>query len=123
MGGPGLYTEYLMGDSGYVGVAHLVMVPYVGRRNAPLPPVYSAYNYLYSGHRVQVEWGIGALKKKFHILQQTFPLTLTSFAKIFLACTRLFNFLLRRRLLRDEDVYAIQYRLPDVANNEEAGWI
>jgi hypothetical protein len=60
------YFEYLLGDHGYLGEDVFIMKR-IGR--CEIGPnvdqdVIRAYNKMHVGYKVQMEWGIGGLKRK-----------------------------------------------------------
>jgi hypothetical protein len=60
------YFEYLLGDPGYVGEGMFIMRQ-IGRREVAEGgemAVVVVFNSMHAGYRVQVEWGIGGLKRK-----------------------------------------------------------
>ena len=62
----------LLGDPGYVG-EDMFIVRRIGRRKTVVEgemSVIDAFNSIHSGHRVQVEWGIVGLKRKWRRLMK-----------------------------------------------------
>jgi hypothetical protein len=58
--------------------------------------VMQAYNKMHASFKVQVEWGIGGLKRKWRHLVKRFDSTKQKYAHLFRAVTRLTNFLQKR---------------------------
>jgi len=57
-----------------------------------------AYNKMYAGFRVQVEWGIGGLKRKWRHLMKRFDSTKPKYACLFWIVVLPTNFLHRRHM-------------------------
>lgn len=99
------YAEYLLGDPGYIGENSYIMhafawheVPDNNARNDRLPPAFKVFNKRFAGKRVQVEWGIGALKTLVPILTRVFPFHRKYFADVFVAGCRLHNMVRKERM-------------------------
>ena len=60
--------------------------------------VINAYNKVHAGYRVQVEWGIGGLKKRWKIMSKRYDLSRDKFCCVFHACCVMTNFIHRRRM-------------------------
>jgi hypothetical protein len=75
------------------------------------------YNKMHVGFKVQVEWGIGGLKRKWRHLMKTFYSTKLKYAHLFRAATLLINFLHKRRMDLTYDVVGDQ-----IANWATRGW-
>jgi hypothetical protein len=93
------YVEYLLGDLGYIGNEKYI-IRRISRQEispgADLPAIV-AYNKLHGGLHVQVEWGIGGIKRKWRRLSTRFDCTKGKFQVLFNAAALLTNFLHRRR--------------------------
>ena len=70
-----------------------------------------AYNSMHAGQRVQVEWGIGGLKRKWRRMMKRFDAKLYQFSNLFYACAILTNFIHRRR-----------GEMTNIVEDCEAGW-
>jgi hypothetical protein len=75
------------------------------------------YNKMHASFKVQVEWGIGGLKRKWRHLMKTFYSTKLKYAHLFRAATLLINFLHKRRMDLTYDVVGDQ-----IANWATRGW-
>ncbi len=65
--------------------------------NANMDAVH-AYNKMHVGYMVQVEWGIGGLKRKWKRLMKRFDSTKPRYSRLFKYGTLLINFMHRRRM-------------------------
>lgn len=94
------YCEYLLGDSGYMGMERYVMRGFskteIRVMNLPPGPV-REFNRMHAGYRVAVEWGIGGLKQKWRRMMKRFDITRPKFATVFRAAAIMTNFIHRRR--------------------------
>jgi hypothetical protein len=93
------YFEYLLGDPGYIGEDMFIMRR-MAAREIPVESqaVMEAFNKVHAGVRVQVEWGIGGMKRKWKRMMKTFDATKPKFTIIFKSACILTNFLHRRRM-------------------------
>lgn len=94
------YFEYLLGDPGYLGESMFIMRR-LGTHERPPDAddlAITTYNKMHAGYRVQVEWGIGGLKRKWRHLMCRFDTTKPKYHHLFRACALLTNFLHRRRM-------------------------
>src|SRR6185503_17505073 len=97
------YQEYLLGDPGYMGEDSFIMRR-VDRREIPddvdeteLKAI-DVFNKMHAGYRIQVEWGIGGMKRKFKRMMKEFDASKDKFPLIFKAAAILTNSVHRRRL-------------------------
>jgi len=93
------YFEYLLGDPGYVGEDMFIMRR-IGRRETVEDgemSVIDAFNSMHAGYRVQVEWGIGGLKRKWRRLMKKTDMKHDKFPHLFRSAAIMTNFLQRRR--------------------------
>jgi len=60
--------------------------------------VVQAYNKMHASFKVQAEWGIGGLKRKWRCLMNRFDSTKPKYAHLFQITTFLTNFLHRRHM-------------------------
>jgi hypothetical protein len=95
------YQEYLLGDPGYMGEVVFIMRR-VDRREIPADAeeelsAIDAFNKMHAGYRIQVEWGIGGMKRKFKRLMKGFDASKDKFPLMFKAAAILTNFIHRRR--------------------------
>jgi hypothetical protein len=116
------YQEYLLGDPGYMGEDAFIMRR-VDRREIPddadqneLSAI-DAYNKMHAGYRIQVEWGIGGMKRKFKRMMKGFDASKEKFPIMFRAAAILTNFIHRRRLDFSADVG--EYQADD---GDNFGW-
>lgn len=94
------YSEYVLGDSGYMGAEKYVMRGFSKTEIRMLGlnrTMVKIFNKMHSGYRVKVEWGIGGLKMKWKRLGKRFDLSKRKFSTTFRAAALLTNFLHRRR--------------------------
>jgi hypothetical protein len=95
--------EYLLGDPGYIGEEMFI----VRRVNCPKIAadgdihVVDAFNTMHTGHRVQMEWGIGGLKRKWRWFMKKYGLSHDKFPILFQVAAILTNFIQRRRTCRE----------------------
>ena len=80
-------------------------------------PAIRAYNKMHAGYRVQVEWGIGGLKRKLSRLMKRFDSTKPKYSYLFKSAALLTNFLHRRRMDFTFQVIGEQHEDP-----VEYGW-
>ena len=107
------YSQFLLGDPGYRGEEMFIMSR-IGQRQAVQTgnlAAIDAYNSMHAGQRVQVEWGIGGLKRKWRRLMKRFDAKLYKFSILFYACAILTNFIHRRR-----------GDMTSIVEDGEAGW-
>jgi hypothetical protein len=103
----------VFGDPGYVGEEMFIMRR-VGRREIPEGSDMEAvdlYNKMHAGHRVQVEWGIGGLKRKWKRFMKRFDSTKPRFPHLFQAGCIMTNFLHRRRIDMNLEVVGTQHQM------------
>ena len=93
-----MVEEYLLGDPGYMGADMFILRRVDNREADAANPVIRAFNKRHAAIRVQVEWGIGGLKKRFKRFLGTCPTRRDLFAPVFEACCRMTNFIHRSRL-------------------------
>ena len=116
------YQEYLLGDPGYMGEDAFIMRR-VDRREIPEDAdenelsAINAYNKMHAGYRIQVEWGIGGMKRKFKRMMKGFDASREMFPIMFRGAAILINFIHRRRL--DFSIDVGEYRADD---GDNIGW-
>jgi hypothetical protein len=116
------YQEYLLGDPGYMG-ENVFIMRRVDRREIPddadeneIISAIEAYNKMHAGYRIQVEWGIGGLKRKFKRMMKGFDASKDKFPLMFRAAAIMTNFIHRTR----QDFSCIVENGPAVAGGY--GW-
>ncbi len=115
------YFEYLLGDLGYLGEDMFIMKRI---RRCEIGPnvdqdVIRTYNKMNVGYKVQMEWGIGGLKKKRKQLMKRFDSTKPKYAILFKVTTILINFMHRHRM--DFTFEIIGEQLPNPVEHEWDG--
>jgi len=113
------YFEYLLGDPGYLGEEMFIMWR-IGRCEIGLnvdQNAIKAYNKMCVGYKMQVEWGICGLKRKWRQLMKRFDSTKPKYTILFRVATILTNFLQRCRM--DFTFEIIGEQLP---NPNDHGW-
>lgn len=113
------YFEYLLGDPGYIGEDHFIMRRVGTLEIAPHANMSAiiAYNKMHAGFRVQVEWGIGGLKRKWRRLMKQFDSSKAKYYQLFYSAALLTNFLHRRRM-----DFTIEFVGDQQADETDFGW-
>ncbi len=110
----------MLGDPRYMRNEMFIMRR-IGRRevapNSDLDVIQS-YNKMHVGYQMQVEWGIGCLKRKWRRFVKRFDSTKSKFNHLFQCVVLLTNFLHRKK--RDLTYEVIGEHLPNPTNY---GWI
>jgi hypothetical protein len=94
-----IVEEYLLGDPGYMGAEMFILRRVDNREADAANPVIRAYNKRHAAIRVQVEWGIGGLKKRFKRFLGTCPTPRDLLTPVFESCCKLTNFIHRSALI------------------------
>ena len=94
------YFEYVLGDSGYVGIEMFIMrqIQRHEMGEGISQEVVNTWNKMHAGYCIQVEWSIGGLKQKWRRLMKRFDNRWPSFCHFFEAAAKLTNFLHCRRM-------------------------
>ena len=92
------YFEYVLGDPGYQGRDQYILRRLRRQEQNLLADndVINAYDNMHVGFRVQVEWGMGGLKRKWKRLLNRFDSTKSKYIFLFNAACYLTNYLHRR---------------------------
>jgi len=93
------YFNYLLRDPDYLGEEMFIVrigMCEVGLNNDQ--NVIRAYNIMHVGHKMQVEWGVGSLKRKWKWLMKKFDSTKPKYTHLFKATIILTNFLHRDQM-------------------------
>jgi hypothetical protein len=89
------YFEYLLGNHGYLSEEMFIMWR-IGRCEIGFnvdQNVIKAYNKMHVGYKMQVEWGIHGLKRKWKWLMKRFDSTKPKYTILFRIANILTNFL------------------------------
>jgi len=114
------YFEYLLGDPSYMGEEMFIMQK-IGWHELVLDDdhvVMRAYNKTHVGFKVQVERGIGGLKRKWRCLMKKFNWTKPKYAHLFWAIVLLTNVLHKKHM---DLIYKVFGDL--IVNPTEHGWV
>jgi hypothetical protein len=111
-----IVEEDLLGDSGYMGADMFILRRVDNREADAANPVIRAFNKRHAVIRVQVEWGIGGLKKQFKRFLGACPTRRDLFAPVFESCCKMRNFIHISRL--DFSIVEVGEIAADNINNE-----
>jgi hypothetical protein len=94
------YFEYLLRNLGYMG-QEMFIIWRIGQQEFALDAnhdVVQTYNKMHVGFKVQVEWGISGVKRKWRCFMKRFDSTQSKFTHLFQIAITFVNFLQRRRM-------------------------